>query len=724
MVRLIKSFSGGENMNSESDNKNAVLNNTDFFSGMRKLYPLTNDTTAEFFALLISFIVTLFAVMMIGMIPVEVSTKGLTNTLLTSAVENCRPEPLELPQFAAAVLLVPITFLISYSVLKKLLSPVPFMLTNTVQLIVLFVVCVISFFAYYTNRDSTSHFHEAFYLSLFVLVPLTAVCMFILILSQRLGERKYRKILFFSVLAVIFAYAVWRIITIDFSVSTSQYNYHHYYAIWYPIVRVNEGQTIGTDFKCIYGFYPYIAVPFLKLFGGVNQTSSSVFITLLLTVTAAAYCAFAYRFIKNKILALLTAAVCALYGPFSVLGDRADGGVKLYLQYNPLRSVCIAAALFAVLIRSRIKSKRAGIICDIAVCLILGLCIVWNFETGAVAVIIWSAYRVFDSALENNLLSKKTFIGLLKALAYAAVSFAEFFAVVSLITYLRSGQLLSLKEMLFGITTFAGTGVYMMKLQFGIWVISAIVFAAALIKVIPYLTKNKAVPDKMKSTITGLFVSSVTGIGIFSYFIGRSHASNSLFVLPCAVLCCALLYEYNLSMTEAEDYNYAKSTKIVNFVKRVMCAGFIAAVLIPAAGNLAYSFSGDFEKSHHPSGKTLAALNMREDGIKKWADENNNGKIPNNLLDYSVFTDAKLGKKSCENVYDQVDWFYIDNARTYIDFIKAHPSESFMINKYAVYLLSTDLKEEYNDAFKNFKKAKTIKDDFIEEIYIYVPKTS
>ncbi len=700
------------------------IKNMDFFSSMKKSYPVTNDTTVEFFSILVSFVITLITIMAVGLIPVNTSTDSYKGILTTEAMSNCRPEPLEMPMYILTVVLVPLVFLASYCILKKRLAPVPIVLTNTIQYVFLIAVCVISFLAYYISRNATLHFAIGFRLTLFFLVPLTAVVLFSVILAQKIKRKKHQTVIFVAVLTLLFAYAIWRIATINFSVQVSRYNYHHYYAVWYPIVKVSQGHTIGTDFKCIYGFYPYIAAPILKLLGGVNQASSSIFFTGLMAIIAAAYSVFSFKFIKNKILALFISVACSIYGPFSILGDQSNGGVKMYLQYYPLRAICIATVLFAIVITSSIKSKRIKFIFDIIVCVVLGLGVVWNFETGAIAVIIWAAYRVFASALDNKLFSKKTFIAFVKALIYAVISFSEFFILVSLITYVRSGQILPLKDMLFGITTFAGMGFFMMKIKFGLWVVMAVVLSLALIRVIPYLTKYKDAPEELKSNITGLFITAVTGAGTLTYYVGRSHPSNYLFALPITAVCCGLLYEYNLYFYNAQKKDMSAGSKVLDWIKRIMCITFISALLIPAGGNFIQSFSADFSKCHYPKGKDLAEIKMRNKGIKKWADENNNGKIPNNLLTYSVFTDEVLGKKSYEKVCDQVDWFYLDNARTYLTFIKEHSDECFMINAECVITLKTELDSEWKETIKNFKKTAEIKDTYFDNVYIYTPKSS
>lgn len=680
------------------------------------------DMTAEFFSAVLAAAVTSAVLALVWLIPVDRSLKRFEGIFLPNLFVSCRPEPLEVPSYVIAVVLVVLSFLGSYLLIKKHFKKYPLKLSNAAQFVCLSAVCIISVASAAFMCGVHPEYDTQFTLACFMLVPASAIMMFLFIAAEKRGSSRLSKVLYFSVLAVIFIYASIRLATMNLANQASLYRIHHYYAVWYPVERVGDGAVLGIDVNNIYGFYPYIVAALLKLFGGMNQSSAAVLFTILLDIVAVSYCAAAYKFINNKIIALVVSALCCIYGPFSFLGDNADGTLRMYLQYNPLRTVCVSVMLIALVLRCRIKSKKAGVAADIALCFISGLGMFWSFEFGAIAVLVWCAYRVFLAAAEHTVFSKEVLKSAAVSLIYAAVSFGLFIASVSAVTYVKSGKFLSLREMFFGISAFSGAGFNMVPITFGVWVVIAIVFAVSIMKVIPYLTKHKKLTEKLRGTVTGLFIISVTGIGCSVYFIKRSFPTIALLYLPFAIICCALLYEYNTEVYSVYEKGSVSSGRALCLMKKAMCVLLISSAVIPSISFLINSTTPEYNQSHYPNGQALDEINARAAAVKKWADKNNSGVLPNILLNNAVFVNDELGKKPYENVCDQIDWFFVDSAHTYIDFINEHSDESFVINDNAVYALKSAFKDEWKAIEKKFKCSKEYTDNYYDSYHIYTPK--
>ena len=305
---------------------------------------------------------------------------------------------------------------------------------------------------------------------------------------------------------------------------------------------------------------------------------------------------------------------------------------------------------------------------------------------------------------------------------YAVISAVFAVGLIEIITYIRSGKLLSSKEILFGINAFAGTGFFMIKVAFGIWVVLALIFAISLFKVIPYITKYKKVNKKIEKNLIGLFSAAITGAGSFTYFMGRSYPTNALLFLPVALICCGLLYEHFGLTRDTVNKKGSKTAFILLWAKRVMCLIVISMALISVGRNLYESTTEKYRQFHYPQGKGLHNLTARSEDIKEWADNNNNGTLPNILLDYSIFTDEQLGKEPTELVCEQIDWFYIKNADTYITFINKHYDESFAINAKAVRILKGSFKDEWSDIESRFTKTEKLNGYRYDDYFIYSPK--
>lgn len=689
--------------------------------------PLLRDNTPELCSLIIAVLVTIAAVALTFLLPADADTSKYEGVLLTSRIKDCMPEPFEMFRYVLTVALLPTVFLIAYNIFKVRSLRFPSFVNFTVQAVVLLfaaVLFVTAFVATYKTgslfeHKTTTYFKENFELSLYFILPVTAFLMFFIVASKDNAKSVFHRVLFFSILALVFAYSAYRIITVNYAYQNSPYNLHHYYACWYPIAKVDAGQTIGVDFRSIYGFYPYIAVPILKLFGGANQQSSSILLTVMLVVVAGSYCAFCYRFFKNKILALVVSLVCSVYGPFSLLGDNSKGDKRQYFQYNPLRTFFLGLTLIAIVIRSNLKSKRSILILNIVMTLLGGLAIFWNFESGIICAALWTAYNIYETAIDKKLFSRETLRTALFSALRLAASVGIFVLLVLLITFFRSGQILTLHEVFFGITVFAGTGFNMLPIEFGVWIVLAVIVTLSFVAVLPYLTKHKDCPASLRTNLSGLFAASSAGIGSFLYFVGRSYSTNVLLILPVAMISCGLYAELLLN-GESEGF---RASSVLRWAKVFLCCVVIAEVLIPSVSIMGNSFSSEFKASHYLSESEKQKLYRDSDTIALWAKKNNGDKLPAILTYFSVLTSEHMNRKPTEIICEQIDWFYIDDAKTYIDYIKAHPDDSFVVDKLAVETLEQDLKKEWRSALKDYTLSYECDDvQFFEKLYFYKPK--
>lgn len=118
-------------------------------------------------------------------------------------------------------------------------------------------------------------------LAIAMIISLVVSVVFILIGSR---NKKNVGCLYFLLALAFIAYVFAKLISKNYASSNRDYLVHHYYAWWYPIYNVFSSKTIGVDFNSIYGFYPYIAVAFLKIIGGVTQANMSLMIAIALCV--------------------------------------------------------------------------------------------------------------------------------------------------------------------------------------------------------------------------------------------------------------------------------------------------------------------------------------------------------------------------------------------------------------------------------------------------------
>ncbi len=456
---------------------------------------ITSNVLIENYAFVTSLLravfVTALAVILISFIPVDTDVTKYTDLILPGLIKGCMPEPLEMIQYATTIILMPITFLISYSALmrktKSLESFGFYGLTEGSVVSLILILYIAVYLVVYSCSPGSFNFkiYHAF-----ICIIIAAVFVLLCKKAENIKNKKVAKILLVFAGAAIVSYGFYRLSSINYMLQDRAYCQHHFYAWWYPVYKVYSGNTIGVNFNNIYGFYPYIVVPVLKILGGVNQHSVSLFYALAEGFIATAYFVFCYRFIKNKLLAFIAAFASSVYGPLAVLGETARR-TKNYFQYQPTRTLFIAVCLMAVSLYCTAKSSKIKAIIKLIMIPVLGVGLMWNLEMGIVSIVIWAGFIVLESAIKNNLISKMTLAAVVKAVLSSVASILVCIVVVELITYLRAGCLIGKNDFIFGMICFEGTGFFMLPLTLGTWVPIWLPFMAGVIVVLPYLISKR-----------------------------------------------------------------------------------------------------------------------------------------------------------------------------------------------------------------------------------------
>lgn len=673
---------------------------------------------------------TVLLLLPLGAVSFDTDTEKYKDTLLPSILGQCRPEPWEFIAYAATVFLFPVLFFICYKLItlncKSRNSRFLTIANRAVWLVGLAGIPALPVYILLATGFSVKANINPVYLISSVPVM---VILFLLLTKYKNDRQKAMKVVFFAVMGVVLTYAFLRIAFLDLMMQYEKFNYHHYLAWWYPIYKVDSGQVIGTDFENIYGFYPYIAVPVLKMLGGVGQASSSVFVAFLLTVVSVGYYVFSYRFIENKILACIAATACTLYGPFASLGEH------IYLQYHPTRSIFLSIMLILITVHYSSRKRSGRVIVSVLSCILSALGIFWNIESGAVAAVLWVAYIMYYTITQNGILSKKTLLALIGSAVHLIVSVLLFILAVELVTYSLSGGLLGKESILFGLTVFAGSGFYMLPMNYiGTWMLASLILLSGLSLSITAVIRK----GNRKYNTTGLFVSSVMGIGAFSYFVGRSHEDTIQVVIPECVLVCAILAEslmrssFITSMGQrirAKEQTLSGADQVrllVYGLSLLLCLSLLSYVFTAGLSNAVYGIaknrngSVSAETSYNDPYRNFEEPAVR---IREWADSENNGRLPYLLTYFSVYYDELLSKPSDENVCEMIDWFRIENAETYLQFLKEHSGSAVVLSETAEKTLHSQFAEEFEKIMKGYRLCRTIRaeDEYEKFLHIYSP---
>lgn len=658
-----------------------------------------NNTLAAF----LSVLSTSVLVLLISFIPADVDISEYEDLLLPYIYKLCIPEPHEFTQYVVAVLTIPIFFIIFYKIICQITLKLSgdtlkcFNIVQTFSLIIIMAIFICGYVCIYRGYLIDSRI-DILYLIIAFLFAFALMLMYRTKIVLGLSYAK-RRFVFFAMMIVTI---------LSCSIITSQLNFmqshlmntlYHYYAWWYPIFKVGSGQVIGVDFHCLYGFYPYLVVPFLRLFGGINQRSAILFLLLLFIIISISYYFFSYRFIEDKILAGIAATAASLFGPFSVIHD--DGFSNIYIQYSPTRTFFIALCLLLITVNSILKSNKLRLILFLFSCPVFALGMVWNFESGIIAVFIWIVYLIYEKARAEGLFSIAVLKCFLTMLLFFAMSLLLSYGLIQLITYSLSGQYLTVRDMLFGILIFGGTGFYSLPMTPGIWFAFAAVIIIGLFHSIPAVI-GKSRERKAADRTTGIFVLSITMAGAFSYFMGRSYPTNVLSFAPYMSISCMMLAEERDRFISPVKFCVFFQEKIIIFkdIFIKFCFLFLACVILPY-GLLNLSLSV-FCKTDNRYDIDYFTLYNNADTIRYWSENYNEGKMPNILINQSIYVDEILGKDADEIVCEQIDWFYRENAYTYIDFINKNSDECFVIDDKGRNKLIAVYSDEWNAAISGF----------------------
>ncbi len=188
------------------------------------------------------------------------------------------------------------------------------------------------------------------------------------------------------------------------------------------------------------------------------------------------------------------------------------------MQFQPHRLVFLsfALALCAFYYRASRKTQKILYYCGFLLC---AFSVFWNVESGFICLAVWGGFLIYLAFMRNGLDGKKAYLHSLKTgfLSLASVFLA--FAVLFLISYVKTGEVLPLKNILQPYLFFYKYGYMMLKMKFDDpWLLLGVIYLLALSKTLLALLRGEAGQKDLF-----LFISTVLGVTLFPYYQGRSH---------------------------------------------------------------------------------------------------------------------------------------------------------------------------------------------------------
>ncbi len=481
----------------------------------------------EFIIFVLSIIATAFVLFLLCLI-IKFFYKPDTSYILAEAAKvyldklqpSFMPKTVERAQFSFSVLLSPFLLLIFYKLFSKYISKIKdqtisrrYFIVGTAAPLLLFSIAyvglAVSNFMYTEKNYFLSGIGK--YLYSLLLFPIGAYLVIVLKKEKYNNLIKNLVYLFSGLLmAVIFFISVININTVSFA------DIHkivgHANPIFYPISQVVAGKTMLVNLSSQYGLYPVFLEPIFKLVG-LSVLSVTSLMGVLLSLSFLFIFLFLRRLVKHDIILLLGFSTIVMY--------LLDGSANPYpyFQYWPIRTFFPCLLLWL----SSIYFKNKNRVLYFSLFAISALSILWNFDSGIMVFISWMLALIFMEAFNAD---RKIMIrNIVRHFATGAIALGFVSAGYVVYAFLRSGHLPDL-SMFFLYQKMFYDGFMMIAMPFPhVWILVAIVFLVGLLLSI----RNWQSKEGGYKNVS-IFILSILGVGLFSYYEGRSH--DATFYLP------------------------------------------------------------------------------------------------------------------------------------------------------------------------------------------------
>jgi hypothetical protein len=320
----------------------------------------------------------------------------------------------------------------------------------------------------------------------------------------------------------IFSY---RISSID-SVTLAHTWSVHVDAALYALNQVVHGNTITANLPSQYGFFPEIVSPVFKGVG-LSIFSLTVFFAVVHAFGLIAIASLLRRHVSNSLLSILVFLTISISMSLFIY---LNGNVQdIYIQYFPIRFFW---PVFALLLFSIYTSKPNNTL-FYTLGIVSGFSVFWNIDTGIpVLVSIGATLLVKPLIVERSALRG---IGYLALFTLTAISTLVFCFIALRI---KAGVPLALDEALAAQKIFyiTGFGMIPMPISLDPWQAVLAIYAAGAITALSGWQKNQN-----NKTYDLIFCSAVMGLGLFTYYQGRSHVYCLILVSWPAILIGGIL---------------------------------------------------------------------------------------------------------------------------------------------------------------------------------------
>ena len=431
--------------------------------------------------------------------------------------QECRPEPGErLIYLSGMVCITACIFILSR--LSAYLSVPVRLRSSWIEGIGLCTLAggLVCFAAFATKGDKddagNGHYHVRFnyfreHPAALVFVPMAMA------LGIRFGSRKAPAGRWFWPLLAIVALVPW--VASVFGDRWYYASQWHFNAVFDSLVRVHLGKSLLVDSTCQYGLYAWFLAPVFRCIG----LSVAKFTFIMGFLTAGSFCmigVFLWRQVNHPLMAV-AGLIATLFNGWmlflTVEGPHRGAYLDLYFQYVPLR--LLIPAILLGLAGCWLHAATRALSLLIWVLLACGL--LWNLDSGAPAFVAWVLTLLYIESERDR--PRGRILRLVKQFSTAVAAVAGTFAVHALSSHWSAGEWPHYTLLFRSQYIFYAHGFAMLPMPWpGTWMVVIAVYLIGLT-----LAGLAHAQGSCSSRARAVFLLSVLGLMLFSYYQGRSH---------------------------------------------------------------------------------------------------------------------------------------------------------------------------------------------------------
>lgn len=435
------------------------------------------------------------------------------------------PEPVERMQFTISVLLLPVIVFLSYSALTKIARKSGLLKEKTDLFYLIGVLGTTAgtvFLLYFINMQNNFYYlkntpvFEFFPIFTLLLFPGILLCTGVSEIKPSINRLFF---IIFGICSIILTISLF-LMTI-FNKNRYYGGLAHFDAAFYSVSQVYGGKTLLVDFNNQYGLYPHFLEPVFRI-TGLTVLNYSIIMSLLTAISFALIFFFLTKTVSNNVVSFLGFTTVAF---FCLLMMRLSS-FDVYFQYWPIR--VIFPVLFLVLAVLYFEKENRVIYYGISV--LSSAAVLWNLDSGVIVVLTWGISLAYcellkqdiRSAIKNSLYHILTILLIFCAVVICYILYIE----------IRSGHVPVFFDFVQYQQFFYISGFFMLPMNlFHPWNIIWVIYLCGL------LSASKSFIYRENSSCAKIiFLLTILGFGLFSYYQGRSDDTVLLVVAYPAIL--------------------------------------------------------------------------------------------------------------------------------------------------------------------------------------------